>query len=89
MISVPFVQIAPRQDVSLCLYDDVGRLPWTNYTNVSCVNKSDHSGSSEPHLMVRRLYAPCYSLGRFLRGLTFFDTPFASVTEESIERCSV
>ena len=67
--SVFFVQIAPRQDVSfslslsLSLSDDVGRLPWTNYTNVSCVNKSDPSYSSEPYLMVRRRYAPCYSLG--------------------------
>jgi hypothetical protein len=34
--------------------------------------------------MVRRRYAPCYSLGRFLRGLTLFDKPSASVTVKSI-----
>jgi hypothetical protein len=34
--------------------------------------------------MVRRRYAPCYSLGRFLRGLTLFDTTSAAVTMESI-----
>jgi len=73
--------------LSLSLSDDVGSLAWTNYTNVSCVNKSDPSYSSEPHLMVRGRYAPCYNLVRFLRGLTLFDPPSASVTVESIS-CS-
>ena len=37
--------------------------------------------------MVRRRYAPCYSLERFLRGLTLFDPPSVSVMVESIS-CS-
>jgi len=73
--------------LSLSLSDDVGRLAWTNYTNASCVNKFDPSCSSKPHLMVRRRYAPCYSLGSFLSGLTFFDTPSLSLTLESIACC--
>jgi hypothetical protein len=79
---VSFLQITPRaRRLSL---DDVGKPVRTNYANVSCVNKSYPALYPEPQLMVQRRHAPCYSLARFLRGLTLFDAPSASVTVQGI-----